>query len=98
MSRCVDVMLRDADRHAAERGRLAARDAWVEQRVEKILTDDDLCEDVMEMFVDCEAYELEREVAIQAARLGASAEATRLRELLRAGAEAMARAELRDRG
>ncbi len=52
----------------------------------------------MDLYAGCEAFDLLQSVAFAAARSGAGEDARRLRELLRAGAEAMARKELRDRG
>lgn len=96
--RSVDVMLRDADRWAYDQGRLADQDAWVEDRVAAIMADDEDLELVMDLYAGCDAFDLMQEVAFAAARLGSSEEAVRLRELLKAGAEVMARKELRDRG
>ena len=86
-----DVMLRDADRHAAEEGRRADRDAWLQDRVAAILADDELLCDALDLYGSFDAYDLFRDIAFSAARLGASEEAIRLRELLRQAAEVMAR-------
>jgi hypothetical protein len=91
-------MLRDADLWAADQGRQADADLWVENRVAAILADDEELELVMDLYAGCEAFDLLQSVAFAAARSGAGEDARRLRELLRAGAEAMARKELRDRG
>lgn len=95
MTRSVDVMLRDADRYSDEQGRLADRDAWLQDRVAAILADDELLGDALDwdrtLYGSCDAYDLARDIAFSAARLGASEEAIRLRELLRQAAEVMAR-------
>lgn len=91
MSRSVDVMLRDADRYAEEQGGLADRDAWIERKTAEILADDELLSDALGLYGSCDAYDLARDIAFSAARLGASEEAIRLRELLRQAAEVMAR-------
>lgn len=86
-----DVMLRDADRYAEEQGGLADRDAWIERKTAEILADDELLWDALDLYGSCDAYDLARDIAFSAARLGASEEAIRLRELLRQAAEVMAR-------
>lgn len=91
MSRSVDVMLRDADRYAEEQGGLADRGAWIERKTAEILADDELLSDALDLYGSCDAYDLARDIAFSAARLGASEEAIRLRELLRQAAEVMAR-------
>lgn len=91
MIRSVDVMLRDADRYSDEQGRLADRDAWLQDLVAAILADDELLGDALDLYGSCDAYDLARDIAFSAARLGASEEAIRLRELLRQAAEVMAR-------
>ena len=91
MSRSVDVMLRDADRYAEEQGGLADRDAWIERKTAEILADDELLSDALGLYGSCDAHDLARDIAFSAARLGASEEAIRLRELLRQAAEMMAR-------
>lgn len=92
-----DVMINDADRHAEEEGRKAAEQAWIEARVEQILADDDDLDLALELYASFDTYELEREVAIQAARAGATPEAERLAKLLRGAAEVMAAREMRVR-
>lgn len=92
MSRSVDVMLRDADRYAEEQGGLVDRGAWmIERKTAEILADDELLSDALDLYGSCDAYDLARDIAFSAARLGASEEAIRLRELLRQAAEVMAR-------
>ncbi len=89
-----DVMLRDADRHAEEQGRQAAEDEWIACRTEQIFADDDDLDLAIDLHASFDLYELEREVAIQAARAGATPEAERLAKMMRAAAEVMARREL----
>ena len=93
-----DVMLRDADRHAAEEGRRAARDVWVEERAAQIPADDDDLEDAMDLYAESDVFDLMRTIALRDMRAGASDEGLRLRELLDRAAEAMALAESRDVG
>lgn len=91
----VDVMLRDADRHADERGRLSAEDDWVDRRTQEIWEDDDDLDFAIDLHADCDLYDLQREVAIEGARAGATEAARKLSILMRACAEREARAELK---
>lgn len=91
MTRSVDVMLRDADRYTDKQGRMADREAWLQDRVAAILADDELLGDALDLYWSRDAYDLARDIGFSAARLGASEEAIRLRWLLRQAAEVKAR-------